>query len=115
MEKIKSLEGKFTFEIYSLNEDIKSQIPTIFFTAKPLSERNNSKFPYTILAGYKTINPYFTFNSGLPFIIKQDEVILLLIHDEVYDEFHDKLDLIKSFLKMYYNVPYYDCKSGEII
>ena len=113
MKTVKSIDSKWTFYIYNNNKDLKSKIPTVFFLARPFPKGHNSKFPFVILSGYRTNNPHWTFNSGLPFNIGEGDVILLLKHN--YQAFNKQLDLGVKLLKTYYNVPYYDCNTGKII
>lgn len=66
-----------------------------------------------MLAAYRTNNPFWTFNSGLPFMFGDDEVVLLLKHN--YQDLDNQIDKAIKLLKTYFNVPYYDCNSGKRI
>jgi len=110
IKTIDSIDRRWVFEIYNKNENINSNTPTVFLLADKMPNGHNSKFPYFPVAGYKTNNPSLTFNSGLPFNIDKDKVILLLRHS--YQDIEKQLDLAIRLLKTYYNVPYYDCENG---
>lgn len=113
---IKQIEFPYrnwTFEVYDSNKDIKSVTPTIFLLAEKMPKGHNSKFPYIPKAGYKTNNPYSTFNLEPTFTIDNDNVILILCHK--YQDIDTQLDQTLTLLKSFYKIHYFDCQSGKEI